>query len=162
MRRLAAALAALLLLTAVTLTGVRPVDAEPLADGITAADAGDYATALRLWRPLANSGNANAESYLGRMYLNGWGLPKDYAQAAYWYRKAAEQGNREAAENNLGPICAFTVSAFTRTMCKRSKWFQKAAAQGALEAFMNLPETLDADGHGVCATGLFVGRELVP
>jgi TPR repeat protein len=31
----------------------------------------------------------------------GWGVPQDYAQAAIWYRKAAEQGSAEA-QFNLG------------------------------------------------------------
>ena len=35
------------------------------------------------------------------MYNYGQGVPQDYAEAAKWYRKAAEQG-RANAQNNLG------------------------------------------------------------
>ncbi len=35
------------------------------------------------------------------MYNNGEGVPQDYAQAVYWYRKAADQGNADA-QLNLG------------------------------------------------------------
>jgi hypothetical protein len=35
------------------------------------------------------------------MYYNGKGVPQDYAEAARWYRKAADQGNADA-QNNLG------------------------------------------------------------
>jgi TPR repeat protein len=59
-----------------------------------AADARqDYATELKLLRPLAEQGNALAQVMLGRMYASGQGVPKDYAEAVRWYRKAAEQGN---------------------------------------------------------------------
>jgi TPR repeat protein len=34
------------------------------------------------------------------MYYQGHGVQKDYSQALFWYRRAAEQGN-VAAQNNL-------------------------------------------------------------
>ena len=40
---------------------------------------------------------------LGTMYYNGQGVPQDYAQAAYWYRKAADQG--DAAPNTSWASC---------------------------------------------------------
>ena len=42
---------------------------------------------------------AEAQHNLGVMYHNGQGVPKDYAEAARWYRLAAEQGNRFAKYN---------------------------------------------------------------
>ncbi len=39
--------------------------------GWTAYNSGDYATALREWRPLAEQGNAVAQSNLGVMYGQG-------------------------------------------------------------------------------------------
>jgi len=44
---------------------------------------------------------AAAQDKLGWMYENGWGICRDYAQAAAWYRKAAEQGN-DMAQNSFG------------------------------------------------------------
>ena len=38
-------------------------------------------------------GDADAQSNLGDIYYYGWGVPQDYAQAAKWYRKAADQGH---------------------------------------------------------------------
>ncbi len=43
-------------------------------EGVAAAKRGDYATALREWRPLAEQGNANAQLLLGTMYDEGLGL----------------------------------------------------------------------------------------
>ena len=65
-----------------------PAVAGPFEDGADAYRAGDYATALRLWRPLADAGNANAQFRLGYMYHDGQGVPQDYAAAAAWYRPA--------------------------------------------------------------------------
>ena len=70
--------------------------AGPLEDGAAAGRKGDYATALRLFLPLAEQGKARAQAALGFLYYNGFGVPKDYAVAAEWNRKAAEQGDAGA------------------------------------------------------------------
>ena len=64
--------------------------------GVAAYQSGDYATALREWKPLAEQGNARAQFYLGVMYGNGQGVPQDYKTAVKWYRLAAEQGDADA------------------------------------------------------------------
>ena len=70
--------------------GYAPVlRADDLSDGFAKAVAGDYAEALRLWRPLAEQGNVHAQRNLGAMYLRGNGVPQDYTVAASWFRKAA-------------------------------------------------------------------------
>ncbi len=67
-----------------------------LDEGEGAYNRGDYATALREWRPLAEQGDASAQSFLGIMYVEGLGVPEDYAKAVGWWRKAAEQGYAKA------------------------------------------------------------------
>ena len=67
--------------------------------GLTAAQSGDFATALKEWKPLAEEGNAVAQNNLGLMYHNGWGVPQDYKEAVYWYRLAAEQEHVDAQSN---------------------------------------------------------------
>lgn len=62
-------------------------------EGLAAAQRGDYATALREWRPFAENGEATAQYNLGIMYENGWGVPQDPAQAVQWYREAVKSGN---------------------------------------------------------------------
>jgi TPR repeat protein len=64
--------------------------------GATAYIRGDYAAAAKRMWPLAERGNAKAQTYLGFMYANGRGVPQDYVDAVYWYRRAAEQGNPDA------------------------------------------------------------------
>ena len=77
------------------------VFADPLEDGQAAYNRGDYATALKLLRPLAEQGNANAQNNLGWMYDQGDGVTQDFKEAAKWYRSAAEEGLHEA-QYNLG------------------------------------------------------------
>ena len=43
---------------------------------------GDYDTALKEWRPLAEQGDAVAQNNLGGMYHNSQGVSKDYQEAA--------------------------------------------------------------------------------
>jgi TPR repeat protein len=80
-----------------------PVAAGPLEDAVAAAAGGDHATALRLWRPLADQGNALAQRNLGFMYANGQGVPQDYAEAVKWYRLAADQGDACEYARNIDP-----------------------------------------------------------
>ena len=49
--------------------------------GFYAYDRGDYATALKEWRPLAEQGHAKAQYNLGIMYDDGEGVAQDYAEA---------------------------------------------------------------------------------
>ena len=69
--------------------------------GFDAAQRGDYATALREFRPFAEQGNARAQYNLGVMYANGQGVSKNNKTALKWYRLAAEQGVTRA-QTNLG------------------------------------------------------------
>ena len=78
-----------------------PAIAQDLDKGLAALQRGDHAAALKEWRPLAEQGNALAQSALGLMYYEGRGVTRDYLEAVEWYRKAAEQGNAWA-QNNLG------------------------------------------------------------
>ena len=59
---------------------------------------GDFTTALAEWRPLAEQGNATAQSNLGVMYRDGRGVPQNDVQARFWLRKAADQGHAYARQ----------------------------------------------------------------
>lgn len=71
--------------------------------GLAAFGSGDYSTALREWKPLAEQGYPGAQSNLGFMYDKGLGVTQDYAEAVKWYSKAAAQGHAPA-QNNLGTM----------------------------------------------------------
>ena len=51
---------------------------------------------MRWYRKAAENGNAEAQSVLGYMYLNGEGVAKDKAMALEWLHKAAKQDHPDA------------------------------------------------------------------
>ncbi len=137
-----AAVAALVL----TAAFARSVAAGPLEDALDAAQRGDYATAIRLWRPLADKGEIDAQYNLGVMYDNGYGVTRDYTVAVSWFRKAADQGFAAAQlslgvmyENGLGVSQDFTTAV---------SWYRRAADQGNTGAQLNLGIMFD-NGWGV-------------
>ncbi|HVJ43790.1 MAG TPA: tetratricopeptide repeat protein [Dongiaceae bacterium] len=62
------------------------------ADGWHAFDIGDYKTALAIWQPLAQQGDANLQVLVGSLYDYGQGVKQDKQQALQWYLMAAEKG----------------------------------------------------------------------
>jgi len=71
---------------------VRPSFSGDLQKGMNAYQSGDFATALREWKPLAEQGNAGAQGIVGKMYQLGQGAQQDHKTAVKWYRLAAKQG----------------------------------------------------------------------
>ncbi len=100
--------------------------------GVNAYQRGDYATALRIFRQLAEQGNADAQAKLGFMYQHGHGVAQDYAAAAKLYRKAAAQGNADA-QLNLGTLYN-NGQGVTQDYAQAYMWLNLAAAQGQKDA----------------------------
>ncbi len=79
------------------LLNLAPVAAGPFEDADAAIKRRDYATAVRIMRPLAEQGDANAQYNLGVFYDNGLGIPQDLVRAYMWLSLAALQGRESAA-----------------------------------------------------------------
>ena len=97
---------------------------------------GDFAAALREWRPLAEQGDAQAQFYLGIMHTNGEGVPEDDRQAAYWFQKSARQGNPQS-QYHLGILYA-NGAGVPEDDPQAVYWFRKSAEQGDARAQFNL------------------------
>ncbi|MEX2647424.1 MAG: SPOR domain-containing protein [Alphaproteobacteria bacterium] len=114
--------------------------------GLGAYASGDYATAIKEWRPLAEQGDAEAQFGLGEMYDLGRGVAADAEAAATWYQRAAEQGSARA-QAKLGTMFApghgVPVDPSTAVL-----WWTKAAEQGSPAAQMRLGEAY-RKGEGV-------------
>src|SRR6185436_9272519 len=67
--------------------------AGPWEDGMAAYNRGDYVPAFRLFRPLAEQGNARAQRALGVMFRRGQGVPKSPLRAKMWFSIAAKRGD---------------------------------------------------------------------
>ena len=100
MRRLAAAV---MLIISLLVSGL--AIAGPSEDAKQAYDRGDYKTAYRLNKSLAERGSPVAQSNLGLMYYHSRGVSQDYAEAMKWFRKAADQGDADA-QYSLGLMYA--------------------------------------------------------
>jgi TPR repeat protein len=123
-----------------------PAFSADLQKGLTAAEKGDFTTALREWKPLAKQGYADAQFNLGIMYEKGQGVPQDYKSAVKWYRLAAEQGHADA-QFNLGVMYA-NGQGVPQDNKTAVKWYRLAAEQGHALAQGNLG-TSYAFGTGV-------------
>jgi TPR repeat protein len=136
--------------------------AGPFEDGQAAYDRHDYATALQVWRPLADHGDASAQNKLGVMYALGHGVAQDFAEAVKWYCLAADQGNAEAvkwvskaadqgnatAQFNLGVMYA-QGHGVPQSDAEAVKWYRKAADQGDAHAQASLGVIYDQGHSGV-------------
>jgi uncharacterized protein len=96
--------------------------------GMDAFDSGDYATALRVWRPLAKQGNHIFQGMMGSMYKKGKGVPQDYKTAVKWYKLAAEQGHA-LSQSHLGEMYK-DGKGVPQDYKTAVKWYRLAAEQG--------------------------------
>ena len=78
------------------LLGTSAAFAGPWEDDMAAYNRGDYVPAIRLFRPLAEQGNAKAQNVLGVMFRKGEGVPKNPARAHMWFSFAAARGDARA------------------------------------------------------------------
>jgi TPR repeat protein len=122
----------LLVATIFTLFAMNVAVAGPFEDAIAAQKRGDYSTAVKLLRPLAEQGDVVAQFNLGVSYQNGYGVPKNELEALGWFRRAADRGY-VIAQNALGSI--FQLS---KRYAEAATWYRKAADQGHTQAQISL------------------------
>jgi TPR repeat protein len=120
--------------------------------GLAAAEAGDFATALTEWKPLAEQGDASVQYNLGLMYDNGEGVIEDDKEAVKWFRLAAEQGYANA-QFNLGNMY-FNGEGVIEDHKEAIKWYRLAAEQGNANAQANLA-LMHANGEGVIENNVY-------
>jgi TPR repeat protein len=84
------------LVAAAQIWGISGAFAGPWEDGMVAYNRGDYMPAIRLFRPLAEKGNARAQHLLGTMYHKGEGVARNSVRALAWFTLAAAHGDSEA------------------------------------------------------------------
>ena len=110
--------------------------AGPLEDAKAAAERRDFATALQILRPLAEQGNAAAQTALGVIYEHGQGVPQDFVQAVIWYNEGAYQGDPDA-QSNLGAMYA-NGWGVPQDYAQAVVWYRQAGERGNAGAQRNL------------------------
>jgi cell division septation protein DedD len=107
--------------------------------GVEAWQAGNYDEAIRIWRPLADRGDADAQYNLAQAYFLGRGVPQNLTLAEQWYERAARQGHAEAQAN-------YGLLLFQNGRRREAlPWVERAANRG------------DARAQYVLGTALFNG-----
>ena len=117
----AAALAALLSV---------PVTAQTVKAGIEAWQRADYSSAVAIWRPLAEKGDADAQFNLGQAYRLGRGVTINLFQAKSWFERAAASGHLDA-QTTLGLLLFQNGD-----QAQGLTWLKQAAEQGEPRAML--------------------------
>ncbi len=92
-----------------------------------------YASAAKLFRPLAEKGNALAQYQIALMHRMGLGLTKDQKEAKKWSRLAAKQGNADA-QLMLGSLYAKSDGEESADVVRAYMWYETSAKEGNAEA----------------------------
>jgi len=71
-------------------------EARDIDDGIRAYEVKDFARAYAIWQPLAEAGDPLAQFYLGALYFDGRGVPRNLATAHDWLSQALDHGVERA------------------------------------------------------------------
>ena len=95
----------------------------------------------------AEKGDPKAQNAIGAHYWLGSLVEEDYAEAAKWFRKAADQGNLNA-QSSLGQLLYEGGKGVEKDYTEAAKWWRKAADQGEADAQFNLGLLYD-NGQGV-------------
>lgn len=80
---------------------------------------------------------AKSAAYLGRMYMRGEGVKRDYEMAMMWFERGAEYGDREC-HNELGIMWRDGLVKGHQDVDKAMGYFSHAAGQELAEAFVNI------------------------
>lgn len=96
----------------------------------------DYAALEKLLRPMAESGDRNAQYELSNLYFNGRGLPRDMSNSAAWAEKSAN-GGHPGAQYMMGGF-SLLGQGVPRDSERAMRWFRLAADQGHKEAQFSL------------------------
>lgn len=119
-----------LVVAALVAFAAAPLSAQSVKAGIDAWQRADYAAAIAIWRPLAESGDADAQFNLGQAYRLGKGVPLNLGAAQTWFERAATSGHLDA-QTTLG-LLLFQNGNQTEGI----KWLRKAAEQGEPRALL--------------------------
>jgi TonB family protein len=120
----------------------------------------DYSGAMTWFRKAADQGDAGAETSVGWLYENGYGVKQDFAEAMTWYRKAAAQGNADA-QNNVGWLYQ-NGWGVKQDDAEALTWYRKAAEQGNSRAKANLEVLTKTHAENEAAASSTSGQASAP
>jgi len=99
-------------------------------------ESSEYTKALKILRPAAEQGNADAQYLVASAYRDGNGVKQNSSLALHWFRRAAERGHA-GAQKSLGLIYDQGIGV-SGSVAKAEYWYRRAAKQGNAEALYRL------------------------
>ena len=118
----------------------------PKEEASDAYDRGDYATALRLFQPLADAGDVDALGNLGNMYGFGRGVERDVRKAHEYWSRAADK-HLGTAMFNIAVIYFNGEGGFPKDDALAAQWYKRAAEHRHNGAMITL-SSIYATGRG--------------
>jgi uncharacterized protein len=134
---------ALVIIAALLCMAADVAGAGTFRQGVAAFNRQQYLLAAQNFFPLAEQGDPAAQRYLGFMFETGRGVPRNYTEAAMWYRRAAEQGD-SLAQYSLG-LLYDKGQGVPQDIVEANKWLNlstAAAPRGAREARARLRDAV--------------------
>jgi hypothetical protein len=136
----------ILIAIVISLLGSVATHADAYDDAAEAHKQGDYLTAYKLWKPLAETGNESAQNNLGILYRDGEGITQNYVEAIKWFQRSADQGSAWG-EYNLGMAYELGTGVPANQQ-EALKWYSLSANQGD-SAAQTAIGFMYRDGNGV-------------
>jgi TPR repeat protein len=137
------------ILMALAMSALLPMDGfADFLKGLEAYSTGDYVTALKEWKPLAERGDIQAQINLADIYYYGRGVSPDSKEAVKWLKSAAVLGDAKAAYM-LGVIykLGHGLPAVPKDRNEAAMWYQIAVNRGHKEALYDLGEMYYREGN---------------
>ena len=123
----------MMLLAASVLGGISTAHSD-YDDGQRAWDAGQHSEALREWQAAANAEDAKAMLALGRLYVQGLGVPQNYVQAHMWFSLAASRFEAEAVKERDALAVRMSPEQVAKAQDLAAAWQPQADTQPAASA----------------------------
>jgi TPR repeat protein len=111
------------------------------------AETGDQAAAISSARAAAETGDANAQTFLGMAYQLGESVPQDDTKSAEWYKKGALGGNTFAQYRYA--IDLQEGIGVKKDQAEANKWYRRSAEGGYSGAQRDLGECYRDGTHGI-------------
>ncbi|QOZ25742.1 DUF3857 domain-containing protein [Bradyrhizobium sp. CCBAU 51753] len=115
-------------------------------EGVKAFAAKQYKLAMTRFKPLAEGGDAKAQSYVGHMYESGRGVERNLGEALRWFLMAAEQDD-SYSQSQVGVLYE-SGQGIAHDEKLAAEWYAKAANHNNTDSMARLA-TMYRDGRGV-------------
>ena len=137
----------LILIFAMLAAGQGAAFADAFDDAMAASKRRDFASLERILLPLAESGDLRAQISIANLYVSARVWPKQWVEAAKWYRRAAEQGSAAAQQQLADMYLRRQGVPFSPE--EAAKWYRRAASQGSHYHSQYELSRMYAEGWGV-------------